>query len=314
MLTYSVIIPTYNKGKFVVEAVNSALQQTDKRGEVIVVDDGSTDNTSKLLSPLNDRILYVYQENSERAAARNKGIRLASGDIIFFLDADDLWERNHVEKVLEVFERDKNVGLVYSGAVLIDEKGIELSIINRGRELQGFVLKDVLKTGSVRFVNSSAAVLRMTFDRVGYFNEDILLSGSEDFEMWVRIINRYPIAGTNSITVKYRTYSENTMSNPERMEISMMRALNSLFLNHIDSPDLIRFRNQCYARIHILTAINFYAAGKVTDAIRHLWESLKCYPLVFFYPIYVYTLLRVMLGKRIFQVLRKWKYYKKQEI
>ena len=91
------VIATYNYGRFVTQAVESVLAQTYGNLEVIVVDDGSDDDTRELLAPYTDRIRYIYQKNQSVAAARNTGIRAASGDLIAFLDADDIWHPQKIE-------------------------------------------------------------------------------------------------------------------------------------------------------------------------------------------------------------------------
>ena len=113
----SVVIPTYNSGRLVVEAVESALSQTRPPEEVIVVDDGSTDETRQQLSPFLDRIQYIYQLNQRVAAARNTGLKHATGDVIAFLDADDVWHPSKLERQLAVLERRPDVGLLATQVV-----------------------------------------------------------------------------------------------------------------------------------------------------------------------------------------------------
>ena len=99
-LSVSVIIPVYNGGKFLAEAINSILSQKHSPIEIIVIDDGSTDNTSEVAMSYGNRVHYVYQENKGAPAARNHGLRLASGNIIASLDADDIWAENKLKKQL----------------------------------------------------------------------------------------------------------------------------------------------------------------------------------------------------------------------
>src|SRR5712675_1199611 len=94
----SVIIPTYNSGRLVVEAVESALAQTLAPAEILVVDDGSTDDTRDRLAKFGPPVSYIHQENQGVAAARNRGIRAATGDLVAFLDADDVWHPKKLER------------------------------------------------------------------------------------------------------------------------------------------------------------------------------------------------------------------------
>ena len=109
-----VIIPTYNSARFLPEAVESALYQTFSPEEVIVVDDGSTDNTEDVLEPFRGRIHYIRQENQGPAVARNRGISEAKGDLIAFLDADDVWVPDKSEKQVDLLMENPRIGLVHS--------------------------------------------------------------------------------------------------------------------------------------------------------------------------------------------------------
>jgi len=105
----SVIIPTYNHGRFVSAAVESALHQDYRPLEIIVIDDGSTDATRAVLAPFGDSIMYVYQNNAGLPSARNAGINIAKGDFVAFLDADDIWCSNKLSVQMEPMLSDKNV-------------------------------------------------------------------------------------------------------------------------------------------------------------------------------------------------------------
>lgn len=113
MPTVSVVIPTYNRSEFLYEAINSVFHQTYQDFEVIVVDDGSTDNTESIISKFDGRVRYFKQANSGSAVARNRGILNSRGNFIAFLDSDDLWYPQKLEKQIKVFEKHPDVGLVF---------------------------------------------------------------------------------------------------------------------------------------------------------------------------------------------------------
>ncbi len=119
----SVIIPTYNSARFLPEAVQSALYQTLSPDEVIVVDDGSTDNTEDVLEPFRGRVHYIRQENQGPAVARNRGIAEAKGDLIAFLDADDVWLPEKSELQVKVLWENPRIGLVHSYYHRLDMAG-----------------------------------------------------------------------------------------------------------------------------------------------------------------------------------------------
>ena len=127
-LEISVIMSVYNGEGFVSEAIRSILAQSFSNFEFIIFDDGSTDHTQQLLSPFKDRIRYIYQENQERSAARNTGLRYAKGEFIAFLDADDYWLPGKLLRQVKVFEQYPEIDLVYSKAYLVNDTFQKLGI------------------------------------------------------------------------------------------------------------------------------------------------------------------------------------------
>ena len=119
----SVIIPVFNSERYIASAVESVLKQTYKEFELIVVNDGSTDKTVKVLEQYIDRIHYAYQPNKGVAAARNAGIRASKGEYIAFLDSDDLWIRDTLILHVNYLQNNPNIGLVYGEVLVIDERG-----------------------------------------------------------------------------------------------------------------------------------------------------------------------------------------------
>jgi glycosyltransferase involved in cell wall biosynthesis len=131
----SVIIPTYNSASYIIEAVESVLNQTYKDFEVIVVDDGSTDNTHTLLEPYLDRIMYRFQENRGESIARNEGIRIAQGEYITFLDSDDWWMPSKLERQVPLMEAIPEAVLAYAYSITVDDKSQPIKF--RGRPYVG---------------------------------------------------------------------------------------------------------------------------------------------------------------------------------
>jgi glycosyltransferase involved in cell wall biosynthesis len=120
----SVVIPSYNSAHHISETLESVFSQSYRPHEIIVVDDGSTDDTRAVLEKYSDRIIYVYQKNAGEPAARNTGIRRASGEFIAFLDADDLWLPNKLTLQMDYFEKHPEVDLVYTDMKQFNENGI----------------------------------------------------------------------------------------------------------------------------------------------------------------------------------------------
>jgi glycosyltransferase involved in cell wall biosynthesis len=119
----SVIIPTYNRANLITEAINSVLMQSCKDIEIIVIDDGSTDNTSKVLKTFWDRIRYIKQKNTGAGAARNRGLKEANGRYIAFLDSDDIWLDFKIELQVAIMEKLPEIGLLFSDFYIRKESG-----------------------------------------------------------------------------------------------------------------------------------------------------------------------------------------------
>lgn len=188
MSKVSVIIPSFNNATYLAESLESALGQTYKDLEVILVDDGSTDNTQEVVKPYAGRVRYLYQENQGPAAARNRGIREASGEFIAFLDADDIWKSNKIEKQLRNFESHPEIGFVYCDNDFVDFEG---------RLIQFHAYEPILKRGNLvldlfcrYFIMTPSIVIRRTcFDRVGLFNEALRVG--EDYEFFLKLAYFY---------------------------------------------------------------------------------------------------------------------------
>ena len=185
----SIIIPSYNTAPYVREAVDSALAQTYKNCEVIVVDDGSTDATKEILAPYiaKQKIVYIYQKNKGLAGARNTGIRAAKGDYIALLDSDDLFLPEKISRQVEALEARPDCGACYSDLMhFTDPPAGETARVlyhHRYRYPSGNIFEPLLHK---QFLNPLATVFRKEiFAKYGFFDEN--LRRSEDWEFWLRI-------------------------------------------------------------------------------------------------------------------------------
>lgn len=190
----SVVIPTYNRKKLVLEAINSILQQEPKNYEVIVVDDGSTDGTAEYLESLKLPIKVNRKENGGVSSARNLGIKSSRGDYVAFLDSDDLWLPGILETQLGFLRSHTNIPLVYvDEKIEIDGKIIEVTRFTMKKftpeEMSHF---DLPALGQSPAIQTSAIMVRKSvFEEVGYFNEDLRVN--EDIDMWNRISEKYEL-------------------------------------------------------------------------------------------------------------------------
>jgi glycosyltransferase involved in cell wall biosynthesis len=184
----SVIIPTYNRGWIIKEAIDSVLAQDYTKFELIVVDDGSTDHTSDVLDSYGKDIKVISQKNKGVSAARNRGIAEASGKFIAFLDSDDLWLSQKLSVQIEFFNQTPDALICQTEEVWI-RNGLRVNPKKRHKKPSGMIFKPSLE---LCLVSPSAVMIqRSLFDRVGKFDET--LPACEDYDLWLRISCRVPV-------------------------------------------------------------------------------------------------------------------------
>lgn len=269
--TISVVIPNYNYGRYLAETLESVFAQTLPPHEVIVVDDGSTDNSSEILSSYGDRVRVVRQQNRGVAAARNAGIELATGEFVAFLDADDIWLPQKLERQVERFLADPEIGLVLCGGEEIDERGVRLGqLLTDGME--GWIAKEMLlfERTTVLLPGSGALVPRPIFKTIGEF--DGRLPPSEDWDISYRIARRYKVGFVPEVLIQYRIHGTNSHMNIRRMERGMLIAFSKAFAE--PDPQLQAVRRRAYGNLHMILAGSFFRAGQYRDFTKHALKSL----------------------------------------
>ncbi len=271
----SVIIPTYNRAFIIDKAIDSVLQQTYTDYEVIVVDDGSTDATYENLKPYRDKIHYVYKENGGIASARNCGLEAAQGTYIAFLDSDDLWKPDKLQRQMEHFERYPEYGMVATRCVTnkvdSDFNTIDINKIRRSGK-SGWVYKDLFFRNFIR--TSSTVIKSECFRKVGRFDES--LPRCEEIDMWLRISKEYPVGFINdTLTIYTRRPKEIRVDNIEGRK-NWLRVLKTNY-----EPSLIprRLYKKRIAKIHTHLAESFIKKGNQAEGKKQLKQALSLYPL-----------------------------------
>ncbi|NJR68854.1 MAG: glycosyltransferase family 2 protein [Synechococcales cyanobacterium CRU_2_2] len=225
--TVSVVIPAYNAMNYLPETLDSALNQTFQDFEVVIINDGSTDPIETWVGQLNHpKVRLISQENRGLAAARNAGILAARGELIAFLDADDLWAPNKLAAQVEMFARSPGVGLVYSWVANINAQGKET-----GRVLcstaEGSIWPELLR-GNCIGCGSVPMVRRECFEVLGAFDTQ-LGSSNEDWDMWLRLAAVYPIRVVKEVLVYYRQHPNSASRNWLQMERTSKIVLEKAF-------------------------------------------------------------------------------------
>lgn len=182
---FSIVIATYNREAFIGKAIESVINQLYNKWELIIIDDGSTDKTKEVVFSFNDhRIRYIFQENMERSAARNNGIRNAKGEYICFLDSDDYYHETHLKRFRELIKSRNDIpGLYFSGLSMNEYNDAEMVYDSSFNNSIEFVLVNSFSTPRACV---SAVILKKYL-----FNESITIG--EDTEFWVRILGEFPL-------------------------------------------------------------------------------------------------------------------------
>lgn len=272
----SVVIPAYNAASFVEQTLQSVFSQTFRDTEVIVVDDGSTDNTRAVLQKYSDRIRYVYKENGGQSSARNAGIRIAGGEYIALLDHDDMWLENKLELQLREMNRSKTTGLVTCGSVSFvpsGDTGTEIPRLNHlGREqlLSRLVLENCMGSCSKTLIRSDC------FRSLGMFDESLHMA--EDWEMWFRIAGAYDIRSVELPLVRYRIHPGNRSSSSG--EINLANEL--IFLGRVFAKSDFRRRwflkRQAFSNRYLHAAIAARESSDMPLVRRRLLRAILYYP------------------------------------
>jgi glycosyltransferase involved in cell wall biosynthesis len=275
--TVSIIVPTYNRASYVKEAIRSALVQTFPDLEVIIVDDGSTDNTFEVVKRFNDpRIRFIYQPNSGRSTARNRGMEAARGEYIALLDDDDLFLPEKLDKQISYLESHKDIDLVAVGARIIDGQGNPTGIIFPWENQPELTLKNCLYacpllTCSVVFRRKSLECLDHWFDKN--------ISLGEDKDFFLRML----IAGCRMSWIKeilclYRIHQRNSQQDAERYNQARIKLLDKIFnLPNLPVP-IFSERNHLYAHYYLHGACHAYATGQVVEAKNALQQAFLFEP------------------------------------
>lgn len=258
----SVIIPSYNYGRFLREAIQSVLDQTLRPHEVIVVDDGSTDESLEILRSFGDSINFIEQSNQGVAAARNKGAEMAAGEFVAFLDADDYWHREKLEKQIEKFRGDAELGFVHCGITNVDEKGTALEDYVVGDE--GWLANALLTFQPVVIANT-IVVRRSLLTKIGGYDTNRDLHPSEDWDLCYRLARECKVGFVREPLLFYRQHGQGGHTNIERMERAMLIALEKAFSDPAKEVQMLR--REAYGNMYLVLAGSYNHTGQAGKSI-----------------------------------------------
>jgi glycosyltransferase involved in cell wall biosynthesis len=260
----SVIIPAYNSARYLQEAVDSVLAQTFDDFEVLVIDDGSTDDTEAVMRRYGAPVRYIRQRNGGVASARNRGIQEASGRYIAFLDADDTWYANKLGRQLAALEQHPDARFCYSAFTVVDSQMRELFV--RRSDRRGSAVEDLLTRGNV--VGSICTVLadRSLFAAAGGF--DPALSQCADWDMWVRLAVHTEFLYIDEPLVTYRHHGDMMSRDPALLESDSVRVLDKAFaMSSVAGVQRVR-RSAAFGRNYMVLAGTYFQQRRYSDFLR----------------------------------------------
>lgn len=266
----SVIITNYNYGCYLPQAVGSALAQTYPRVEVIIVDDGSQDDSQEIAKTFGDNVRLINQTNQGVSVARNRGAEESTGEFVAFLDADDVWFPKKLEKQAQRLLRDPELGLVHCGIQEIDANGAKLETFLEGME--GWVAREMLlfERPVIHSLGSTGLIRRNAFEAVGGFDPD--LSTSADWDFCYRVALRRRIGFIPEALVYYRVHNNNMHSRIDLMEHDVLIGYRKAFSTN--DPELLMIRRRSYGNIHMVLAGSYFQAGQLSAFVRHAFKSI----------------------------------------
>lgn len=274
--TFSLIIPTYNRAGFILKTLQSVLNQTCKDFEIIIVDDGSTDNTQELISTVGDsRIKYFKKQHGERAAARNFGIERAAGDYITFLDSDDLLYPHHFEEAFNLIQKYNHPEWLHSGYEIRNEKG---KILRQQNKRRGSINKSLI-TGN--HLSCLGIFVRKDIAIENKFNEDRDIIGSEDYELWLRLAAKYQLYYSNEITGCMIQHTERSVMGFDQQKL--VKRIEKLIeivksQNELNARALKKFKAHRYLYLSLHLAMN----KDIVHSGIYLFKAAKTFPIALF--------------------------------
>lgn len=269
----SVIIPTYNRAHMLPDAIESVLRQTYRNYEILVIDDGSTDETQRILQQYCKQypsaIKYLFQENSGHSSACNRGMEMAKGDFIAFLDSDDVFLPEKIERYLSYFSINPDAALLMGRMTVMDEKGCLLAGYLKPKNAPGWDLRTLLQKGGC---STSSYMIRKEIANSVRWDEGAW--GPDDLDFALQVASRHKILIVDELLSIYREHPQNSLANKTRSyhdQIYWWNKWQYLYSNILEAS----FYRKKLSQLHYLLATELYRKGDYSNCRHHLSESLS---------------------------------------
>jgi glycosyltransferase involved in cell wall biosynthesis len=285
----SVIIATYNRARYLAEAIDSVLSQRFRSFELIIVDDGSTDDTQELLRSYGDRLRFYRQENRGPSAARNLGVHHARGEWIAIQDSDDLYRPSHLEVLFRYVEAHPECRMVFANGAYLDrpEHGRDTIIpVGKSRRLarDGVTIEDIFQRSIVRL--QAALISKSAYDEVGGHDESLRIC--MDLDLSFRLFMNFPVHYIDETVFQYRKHDGNTGKDEDLRLMENIRVIEKLLKNYPATRKLLgqqKLARRIAYRYYRL-AKGRRKRGHYRDALQAIEKAVCLYPLSVKYWVY----------------------------
>lgn len=274
-LFFSIVIPTYNREHMIIDTINSVLSQDYPHFEVIVVDDGSTDNTeSKVKSVHDDRVVYIKKKHEERAVARNTGFQMSKGDYVTLLDSDDYLYPNHLSSAVQFIQEHPEADIVRFKFDIVDKKNNSSTESVLPEDINKYIING-------NYLGCSGIILSRTVIINHRFNSDFNLSGSEDYELWLRLSARYQIYTSEVLTSSLNSHNERSVLTNIK-EDTLVNRIELLIKYSFEDKEVARKygnqKNSFVSKCLLYVSLHLAIAKYRKSALKYLYLALQNQP------------------------------------
>jgi len=293
---FSIIIPTYNREKLLADTINSIIAQTFADWECIIVDDGSTDNSKQLVQSIelkDNRIKYVYQDNAERSAARNNGINHSNGEYICFLDSDDHFVPNHLEKLKDFIALQKELicMVINQSLVVSDEGEFPTTLPLPDKNMVEYLYLNAVSPSRVCIHNTILKQLK--------FDEDIVVV--EDVVLWMRIADKFPVYISQHVGVRYNIHEGNSVNRKGTGAIKTYQGILVALERYADVFEKMKPKSYSERLSRVETNIAYYHLlnNRKIEAAKWLMKAISTSPFHTQTKMRLHHLFSILIGKSI---------------
>ncbi len=288
---FSIILPCYNRASFIHTTIQSVQQQLHEHWELIVVNDGSTDETERIVQSVKDeRIKYISIANSERGAARNSGIKIAIGDFICFLDSDDRLLPNHLSTAAQFIVTHPQATIFHQGYEIQDQNG---KILYSSQLLPASLNKLLIRNN---VISPNGIFLKNAIIKQNLYREERELAGTEDYELWLRLSCQYEILHSEPCTSVLTDHQQRSMKQND-----LQKLLNRIgfFLSCVENNNVLKewmgnnyaeFRARRYSYI----ALHASLSNETKTALTFYAKAFRTWPLIIFTKRFYHILFRLV--------------------